>query len=355
VIDDLIEADGGWTNAETSSDYTCYYDVSSSAFLERALWLEADRLAGLVDTLDQEKLDNQRDVVRNERRQSYENEPYGMADLLIQDKLWPEGFGYHWPVIGNHEDLMAATVDDVKEFFHRYYVPRNVILVIAGDIDPRATEALIARYLGWIPGGEVPDRPRYATPAPIRAPIILAATDAVEVPRVYLTWRGPARYAAGQAELDLASLLLGEGKSSRLYKRLVFDERIAQDVTSSFIPEDLGGSFQIVITAKPGVAPARLLAGALDEVARLGREAPSAAEIERVANVYEADLLARLETPFNRAYQLAEYVATVGDPGYLPKDVARHRAVTAEGLRATVAAVLTPDSRVELVIAPEAK
>ncbi|MEO6772371.1 MAG: pitrilysin family protein, partial [Kofleriaceae bacterium] len=230
LMDKLLEAAGGWSNAFTSSDQTVYQNVAGSNFLEQMLWIEADRLAGLTDTLDQKKLDNQRDVVFNERRQSYENQPYGLAQLIIAEHLWPKEFGYHWDTIGYVADLAAATVPDVKAFFAKYYVPNNATMVIAGDVKPADVKALVEKYFGWIPRAPTPARPHYKTPAPLTKEIVVESTDEVQVPRVYLTWRGPAAFSADEAALDTAASILGDGKSSRLYKRLVFDEKIAQSV-----------------------------------------------------------------------------------------------------------------------------
>src|SRR6185369_3904425 len=174
------------------------------------LWIDADRLAGLTDTLDQAKLDNQREVVLNERRQSYENEPYGQAELLIDAALWPADHGYHWSTIGEVADVRAAALPDVAAFFQRYYVPNNATMVIAGDVRFADVQRLVTRYFAWIPRGAAPVRPVYAPPAPLTAEVRIKATDDVQVPRVYLAWRGPAGYTmAAQPALSLAADVLG--------------------------------------------------------------------------------------------------------------------------------------------------
>src|SRR3954464_610753 len=187
AMDKLLEGGGGWSNAFTSSDMTVYQNVAASNFLEDMLWIESDRVAGLLDTFDQAKLDNQRDVVLNERRQSYENRPYGMASLLIAEALWPKDHGYHWSTIGYPTDLKAAQVKDVAQFFRTYYVPNNATMVIAGDVDFAATKKLVEKYFSWIPKAAEPARPQYKAPAPITKEIVLKTTDDVQVPRVYLT------------------------------------------------------------------------------------------------------------------------------------------------------------------------
>src|SRR5262245_28507216 len=204
LMDKLLEAAGGWSNAFTSSDMTVYQNVAASNFLETVLWIEADRLAGLTDTLDKPKLDNQRDVVLNERRQSYENQPYGMSELLIQEALWPKDHGYHWSTIGYPADLKAAALGDVAAFFKKYYVPNNATMVLAGDVKPDDARRLVEKYLAWIPRAPRPARPQYRTPAPITKEIVLSSTDDVQVPRVYLSWRGPSSYSKDEPALALA-------------------------------------------------------------------------------------------------------------------------------------------------------
>jgi zinc protease len=309
----------------------------------------------LLDTFDKPKLDNQRDVVLNERRQSYENQPYGMADLLIQENLWPKDHGYHWSTIGYPTDLKAAAVSDVASFFRTYYVPNNATMVIAGDVKFADVKKLVEKYFAWIPRGAEPARPQYKTPAPITKEIVVDTTDDVQVPRVYITWRGPSHYTNEEAPLDLAGTLLGDGKSSRLYKRLVYDEKIAQDVSAGFSAETLAGTFQIVVTAKPGTDPKRLIKEITEEVARLAAETPDAKEVERAQNSYEAGFLAGLEPTLQRAIKLAEYDVFANDPDYFAKDLARFRAVKPEQVSAAAKKWLQPNARVVLTISPGKK
>ncbi|MEO6772569.1 MAG: pitrilysin family protein, partial [Kofleriaceae bacterium] len=334
---------------------TVYQNVAGSNFLEQMLWIEADRLAGLTDTLDQKKLENQRDVVLNERRQSYENKPYGLASLMLADALWPKNFGYHWSTIGYVADLQAATVPDVKAFFAKYYVPNNATMVIAGDVKPAEVKRLVEKYFAWIPRAPVPTRPRYVLPAPLTRDISIESTDAVQVPRVYITWRGPAGFSPDEAPLDMAAAILGDGKSSRLYKRLVFDEKIAQSVRAGFGGEELAGSFEIVVTAKPGTDPKRLVTEIDEEVAKLAATPPQAAEVERAINSHESGFLDGLEPTLQRAIQLANYAVMAHDPSYFPKDLARYRAVKPEQVKGVVAKYLQPYARVTLTIRPGKK
>jgi zinc protease len=355
LMDQLLEAAGGWSNAFTSSDMTVYQNVANSNFLEQMLWIDADRLAGLLETFDKPKLDNQRDVVLNERRQSYENQPYGNAELFILENLWPKDHGYHWSTIGYPKDLNAATVPDVAAFFKKYYVPNNATMVIAGDVKFADVKKLVEKYFGWIPRAAEPDRPKYKTPPEITKEIVVNTTDDVQVPRVYVVWRGPSHYTADEAPLDIAATLLGEGKSSRLYKRLVYDEKIAQDVSASLNSETLAGNFAIEVTAKPGVDPKRLIKEISEEVAKLSTTPPDAKELERAQNAYEAAFLARLENTLQRAIQLAEYDVFANDPDYFAKDLARFRAVTADQIKNVAAKYLKPNARIVLTISPGKK
>jgi zinc protease len=355
LMDKLLESAGGWSNAFTSSDMTVYQNVAASNFLDQMLWMDADRLAGLLDTFDQAKLDNQRDVVLNERRQSYENQPYGMSEILIQENLWPKDHGYHWSTIGYPADLKAAQVKDVADFFKKYYLPNNATMVIAGDVKAEEVKKQVEKYFGWIPKGADPQRPQYKTPPPITKEIVVDSTDDVQVPRVYLAWRGPAHFTTEQPALDMAAAILGDGKSSRLYKRLVYDEKIAQDVHTFFSAETLGGTFRIVATAKPGVDPKRLTKEISEEVAKLSTTPPDAKELERAQNSHESSFLDGLEPTLQRAIQLAEYDVFANDPDYFAKDIARYRAVTPAQVKDAAAKYLKPNARVTLTIRPGKK
>jgi zinc protease len=355
LMDKLLEAAGGWSNAFTSSDMTVYQNVAASNFLEQMLWIDADRLAGLLDTFDKAKLDNQRDVVLNERRQSIENQPYGIAEILIQENLWPKDHGYHWSTIGYPADLKAAQVKDVADFFKKYYVPNNATMVIAGDVKFDEVKKLVEKYFGWIPKGADPQRPQYKTPAPITKEIVVDTTDDVQVPRVYLSWRGPAHYTPEQPALAMAAAILADGKSSRLYKRLVYDEKIAQDVRAYFNAETLGGEFRIVATAKPGTDPKRLIKEISEEVAKLAATPPEPKELERAQNSREASFLNGLEPTLQRAILLAQYDVFTNDPDYFAKDLARYRAVTPAQVKDATAKYLKPNARVVLTIRPGKK
>src|SRR5688500_11179157 len=250
-FDILLEAAGANNNGSTNNDRTNYViDLPSNA-LELALFLESDRMAYLLDAMPPEQVNSQRDVVKNERRQSYENRPYGMASLELDKMLWPAGHPYSWPTIGHMEDLTAASHDDVVAFFKTYYAPNNATLVVAGDIDLDKTQALVEKWFAEIPRGtRVP--PIALPPAQLTEVKRQTLTDQVRLPRLYLGWLTPRTYAPGDAALDVVSSVLTGGKNSRLYKRLVYDTQIAQDVSAFQQSGTLGSSFLIVATARPG-------------------------------------------------------------------------------------------------------
>ena len=355
LMDKLLEGGGGDANAFTNGDATVYQNRAAANYLETMLWLDADRLAGLTDTLDQAKLDNQRDVVLNERRQTYENQPYGISSLLIDEALWPAAHGYHGSTIGYPDDLHAAQLSDVTAFFKTYYVPNNATMVIVGDVRFADVKRLVEKYLGWIPRAPEPRRPVSAVPPPLTKQIDLAATDAVQVPRVYLTWRAPVLYGPDEPATALAAELLGGKKSSRLYQRLVYDEKIAQTVRADYEGAELGGEIQISATAKPGVDPKRLIAEITEEVGKLAATAPTALELERVQASHEATFLAGLEPLMTRAVRLGSYVVQGHDADRFPKELAAYRGVTPAQVTVAVARYMKPSARVVLTIRPGAK
>lgn len=327
--DRLVEAAGGDMNGSTSDDTTLYWEQVPSNALEQMLWLQSDRMGFLLPTLDQAKLDNQRAVVLNERRQNYEMRPYGLAMKEIVDNLWAPDFPYHWLTIGAPADIEAATLADVKAFYERWYGPANAVLSIAGDIDPVRTKALVAKWFAAIPGGA---KPAHATPAPapLQAEKRVTMEDAVQLPRVYVAWQTPKLYAPGDAALDALSAILSDGKSARLQKRLVMDERIAQDVMAAQMSGALASTYLVVATPKPGVPPERLLAEIDEELARIAATPPSQEELDRARNKIESAMIFGVERVGGfggRAAMFANYALRAGDPGFLPKDLARYRAL----------------------------
>ena len=353
LMDRILEEGGGWSNAFTTQDHTVYQNMAAANFLEAMLWMDGDRYARLLEVFDLPKLDNQRDVVRNERRQGVDNVPYGQAPIIAQEMLWPKDHGYHWDTIGYHEDLQAASVDDVKAFYRKYYVPNNATMVIAGDFDPKAARAWVQKYIAWIPRAAEPNRPKYSRPKPIPEEGRVVKTDKVQVPRVYLEWRAPASFSADEPALDLAAHILARGKTSRLYKRLVYDDKIAQDVRAFNNSAEIGGQFEIVATAKPGVAPEKLIAAISEELKRFDESAPSPAELEQAQNSREAGFLTGLESSLQRAIVIAFYDALAGNPNYLEQDLARYRNVTLRDVQGAVKNWLKPNARIVMIFNPE--
>ncbi len=356
TADRLIEAAGGDTNGSTSSDTTQYWEQAPSNALEQMLWIESDRMGFLLPTLTQDKLDNQRDVVRNERRQSYEMRPYGLAFEKILANLWNAEFPYHWMTIGSHEDLVAASVEDVRAFFKRFYGPENSVLAIAGDVETAKVRALVEKWFAPIPGKPPPvhEKPE---PVPLHEEKRVTMEDRVQLPRLYIAWQSPKVFAPGDAALDLVGQVLTDGKSARLVKRLVMDERIAQDVSAGQMSETLGSMFLVTATPKPGISLERLEKEIDEELARLAAAPPAPEELERAKNKIEAGAIFGLEPVGGfggRAATLASYYLRTGNPGYLAQDLARYRTATGDDVSAAVRTWLRKDARVVLTVVPRA-
>lgn len=356
-FDTLLEAAGANNNGSTNNDRTNYIiDVPANA-LELALFLESDRMGSLLDTMSPERVNGQRDVVKNERRQSYENRPYGMASIELDKMLWPENHPYNWPTIGYMEDLTAASHEDVAAFFKKYYASNNASLSIAGDIDFDRTRALVEKWFGDIPrGGAV--EPIAAPPAYLNDIKHKTITDRVRLPRLYLGWLTPRLYAPGDAALDVASSVLSGGKNSRLYKRLVYDTQMAQDVSAYQQSGALGGSFLIVATARPGKSIAEIQTVIDEELDRLRREPPTAREVERAINQTEAAFYGRMERVGGfggKADQLNGYFVAGGGPDFFAEDLARYTSLSPSDVQAAVVGWLPRDRRVELIVESEAQ
>jgi zinc protease len=335
-------------NGTTDFDRTNYFETLPSNQLELAVWLESDRMGYLLGTLDREKLANQRDVVRNERRQSVEGAPYGLVEEQLVHELYPKGHPYYAEVIGSHRDVEAARLNDVREFFRQYYTPNNASLAITGDFEPARVKALVEKYFGSIPTGPAVPKISAITP-PITSERRAVVTDQVELPRVYMGWITAPIYKPGDAEADLLAQLLGGGKSSRLYKTLVYQKQIAQDVQVQNQSLILGSLFEIQATAKPGVKPEDLEKAIDEELAKLRSEGPSQVELERARNVIEAQIIEALERlgGFGGvADRLNQYNHYLGDPGYLPKDLDRYNRATVADVKRVADEKLTPSQRV---------
>ncbi len=330
-FDQAMEAHGGWNNAWTGEDATDYFEVGPSGLLETLLWLEADRLESLGHSMTQVKLDLQRDVVRNERRQSYENAPYGKLWLELPSAMFPSGHPYAHPVIGSHEDLIAAQVADVKDFFATWYVPNNASLAVAGDFELQDAREMIQRLFGDIPAGALPERsalPLVECPARRRVEI----TDAVQIPMGVLAWHTPPAMAPGDAELDIVAGILAGGRSSRLYRRLV-DEGLALEVDANQYSQTLGSVFLIDFKPAEGVGLDSIEGLVLEELARLSSQGPTEAELQRERNQLELQFLQNLQSLNSRASTLNRYLVKVGTPDWLEQDLERYRKASAEGVR----------------------
>jgi len=352
AFDAIMESWGGHNNGTTSNDRTNYYEIGPRNLLETFLWLEADRLATLTDVITSEELERQLKVVQNERRQSYENRPYGRGELVVPESMYPPEHPYHWPTIGSHEDLEAATVADVRAFFERFYRPSNASLVIAGDFDPVEARALVEKYFGWQAKLPPPERsPRPAEPALARD-VAVTLTDRVQLPRLRLAWHSPALFAPGDADLDMAAHVLGGGKSSRLYRALVFEQRMAQDVFAYQGSQMLGSLFQVGATAKPGQDLEGITAAVNAEMQRLATDGPTEAELARARNTHLADFYKGLDHLQTRADLLNHYQHVLGDPNGVSRDVARYERTTIASVRDAFARVVA-GKHLDLRILPE--
>ena len=351
-----LQGAGASLNGSTNADRTNYWEVLPSNALELALWMESDRMGFLLPALTEAKFSNQRDVVLNERRQNYENRPYGLAAMAILAALYPPDHPYHWTTIGEIADLEAVRLDEVHAFFRRYYHPANASLAIAGDIDPTEALGLADAYFGELEAG-APVGPVQAE-ASIRAELRLRLEDRVELPRLYIAWLSPAMFDEGDADLDLATDLLANGKTSRLYKRLVFDERIATDVSASQNSREIGGFVQVTATAAPGHTLVELEHVILEEIDRLKADGPTENEIERGRMQAESQFVYRLQTVGGfggKSDQLNAYNVFKGDPSYFDRDLARYYSVTPTSLCRTVSAHLGRANRVTLSVVPRGR
>ncbi len=323
----LISEAGGTLNGTTNSDRTNYFEAVPSNFLERVLWQEADRMGFLLNAMTQEKLDNQRSVVQNERRQNYDNAPYGLAGETIARLMFPAGHPYSWTTIGSLTDLNAASMEDVSGFFRQYYAPNNASLAVVGDFDPAQARRWIERYFGSIPSGPPITRP---TPQPVRlaSEVRHVLEDRVQLPRLYVVWPSPAQFQPGDADLNVLGYILAGDRSSRLHQRLVLRDQLAQFVSANQGGRALAGQFGITVQARPGVDLDRVLAIVDEEVARLRTEGPTQREVERARNNLEVSFVQRMQTTLGRADALNSYATFNGDPAYIQQDYARYATVT---------------------------
>jgi predicted Zn-dependent peptidase len=351
----LVQAAGGTMNGTTWLDRTNYFETMPSHRLELALWLEADRMGTLLDALSQENLDNQREVVKNEKRWSYDNRPYGSWNEKLQAHLFPAGHPYHHPTIGSMADLDAASIEDVSEFFRTYYAPNNAVLSVVGDVDPDQARAWIERYFGWIPmNPAIPELGDLSLPPTLGEERRETVIDRVPLPRIYFGFRAPVFGDPRLDALDVAGQILSGGKGSRLHRRLVRDERIAQDV-AAFTLGFVGGASITAgwATVRPGVDVGRVETAYLEEFERIVTESVSDDELARAKALIETDELGALQRTDERADRLSMYATLFDDPNLINEQLGRYLSVTPERIRDVASAVFRVDNRVVLTYLPE--
>jgi zinc protease len=340
---------GGSGNAYTVQDYTGYFETVPSGALEYALWLESDRLATLPQALSQERFDNQRDVVWNERRQRIENEPYGEWVVLLGQNLYPSGHPYAHDVIGSHDDLKAATLDDVKEFFQRYYTPNNLSLVIAGNFDVTDAKKWVEKYFGAIPPGPPLSRPvRWISK--LDSTKIVEVQDHVSQGRIYLAWPGPAFFAPGDIELQISASIL----KSQLSADLVYnDPPLASDAACDQYSMEDGSFFLVQVTARSGVALSEIEQKVSERIAKLAKDGPPEEELERAKNKWEYGYADQMETLQGKADLLNQYNTFLGSPDHFNEEIARHRAITAKDVQKAVGEWLTTTGHLAIHFRPQ--
>jgi zinc protease len=352
-FDTLMEAAGGVNNAFTTNDITDYFEVGPSNLLETFLWMESDRLLTLGQEMTQEKLETQRRVVLNERRQHYENVPYGKVEDVLPPALFPKGNPYSWPVIGSAADLRAATLQDVKGFFATWYVPSNATLVIAGDVEPAQAMALVNKYFGFLPKRPVPQQVT-APPAKLTSEVRLQLTDKVELDKVVIAWLSPKDGTAGDASCDLLAVILGRGKASRLYQRLVYRDQLATEVDVEQESHELQSVFSISALARPGVDVHALEKAIDEEVQRLLSEPPTQAEFEAARTLVYTNRARQLESLVSRATYLNHLEVTYGVGATVQRDLDRYQALTPASVEEMAHQVLGT-ARVVIEVRPEPK
>ena len=349
-FDERMEAYGGWNNAWTSEDATDYYEAGPSNLLQTFLWMESDRMRDLARAMTQEKLDLQRDVVRNERRQSVEDTPYGIIWEAMSPALYPADHPYGHTVIGTHEDLQAATLDDVVRFFDTWYVPNNASLVVAGDFKPEEARKWITDYFGGLERSELPER---AAPAMLDKPqqAIVETTDNVQIPLTVMAWHTPPALMEGDAAFDVLAAVLGDGRSSRLYEDLITNKSSALEAGAWQYSQKLGSIF--ALTGKPTeeLTVEQLEAAMFEHLKAIAADGPTQAEMDRVLNQLEASFVGDLEGLQARASALNRYHYLSGTPDYVQQDLDRYRNVTVADVQAA-AASLTEDRRCILRVRP---
>ncbi len=354
MFDQWLEAAGASNNGSTTEDRTDYYEVVPSNALELALWLDADRMGWLLPTMDLPKVDLQRDVVKNERRQSYDNVPYGRAYETILAALYPKSHPYSWPVIGSMADLSAATLDDTKDFFRTYYAPNNATMAIAGDFDPVKVKQLIAKHFGAIPRGPAVTRRMTLPAVVIPRDTFLVLEDKVQLPQLFYAWPTVKLFAPDDAALDILAQVLANDKNSRLYKKLVYDLQVAQNVGAYQHSQRLTGKFVVNVLPKPGQAPADIDKLVKAEIAGIISNGITERELVRAQNSFRAQFLDRLASVLGKAEALNSYNYFAGTPDFVQQDAARYDRVTAADVQRAAKTYLGKP-KVVLTVVPEGK
>jgi len=348
-----LQEAGAALNGSTGPDRTNYWEVVPRDAARLALWMEADRMGWLLPVLSAGRFETQRAVVLNERRQSYENRPYGRARFALLDALFPGEHPYHWPTIGRTADLKTATVEDAHDFFRRFYHPANASIAICGDIATDRAFDLVREFFGELPAGPPPDSVRPPDPDP--EPVRLVLEDRVELPRLYLAWSSPRLFGPGDAELDVAAEVLGNGRTSRLYRRLIHDRRLATELAVSQASRELAGTLQVLVTAAPGQNLADLESAVLEEVRGLAADGPHETELERVRAQIEASFDFRTESLGGfggKADQLNAYNTYSGTPDWFDEDLARYLTADAGQVASALARCATREPAVRLSVVP---
>src|SRR5262245_39272620 len=350
VHDRLTEGAGGMNNGSTSNDITTYYETVPSNYLETMLWIESDRMGFLLDSLDLAKLNAQRDIVKNERRQRVDNQPYGRVYEILSAATYPASHPYSWPVIGSMEDLSAASEEDVKNFFRLYYAPNNAFLTIVGDFDPAQAKALVTKYFGEFPRGNAITRPAVAL-GTLPSAKRLVFEDRVQVPRLYMLWPSVGEKSDDRFALSVLGAILSGPRTARLTKALVYDEQAAASVSAGQNTNEEVGEFMVTITPRPGHSPPDLEAAADAVIERLKREGPTAEEVQKATAGEELSFVRGLESNLGKSFQLANGVAIHGDAGYFRTEYQKTLAVTPADVQRVANKYLTA-GRVVLSVVP---
>ena len=351
--DKLTEGVGGGNNGTTNNDRTVYYETVPSNYLESALWLEADRMGFLLDALDTTKLNAQRDIVKNERRQSYDNQPYGRTSEIISAAMYPKGHPYEWPVIGSMTDLSAASVEDVKNFFRLYYAPNNPTMTIAGDFDPAQAKAWVQKYFGDLPRGKAIVRPQVKLVS-MASERRLVFEDRVQVPRLTISWPTVGSSHEDDHILDVLASVLSASRTARLQKELVYDRQWAASLGAQQRTNENGGEFRITLTPRPGHSLTELELATDSIVQRLQRDGPTADEVARAKAGIELGFVSGLESNLQKAEILAEGSVFHGDPGHYRQDYRDAQSVTPAEVKRVANRYLTK-GRVVLSVVPLGK